>query len=109
MNGFNEFVFESVSTSVNDVLAEVNDLHSNITKNDKLNKFISYSGNRYKVQNSYDLIKELESYKNISNNADHFFIYLKDEDIVVSSNGITDSKTYYNYHFNKYRTRYTNG
>lgn len=100
LNSFNEFVFGSVSSSVDDVLVEVNDLHKNITKNSKLSKFISYSGNRYKVQNSYDLIEELASYKQLANNADHFFIYLKDEDIVVSSNGITESKTYYNYYFN---------
>jgi len=100
MNEFNEFVFESVAASVNDVLAEVNDLHMNIRKSDKLKAFMSFNGNRHQSQISYDLINEFTSSKELANNVGLFFIYLKDEDIVVSNNGITDSKTYYNYYFN---------
>lgn len=99
LDEFNEFVFESVAASVNEVLSDVNDLHLNISRNDKLMKLVSSSDKRYQSQNTYDLIEDLKSYHELASNADHFFVYLKDEDLIISYNGIVDSKTYFNYYF----------
>lgn len=96
MNEFNEFVFESVSVSVNDVLLDVNDLHLSLARNQNMEKVLSYSGNRLQMKETYALIEDIKAYRQFSSNIDRFFIYLKDEDMVISESGITDSYSYYN-------------
>lgn len=96
MDDFNEFVFESVSVSVNDVLLDVNDLHLSLARNQNMEKVLSHNGNRLQSQATYALIDDIKSYRQFSSNIDRFFIYLKDEDMVISENGITDSYSYYN-------------
>lgn len=106
MNEYNEFVFESVANSVNEVLLSVNDLHMQLTNNRNIEKFISYSGDRYESALTYELIDELNSYSLFTSNVDRFFLYLTDEDMVLSNNGFTDSYSYYKYYFDSKKISY---
>lgn len=99
MNEFNEFVFESVSVSVNDVLLDVNDLHLSLARNQNMEKVLSHKGNRLQMKETYALIEDIHAYRQFSSNIDNFFIYLKEEDMVISENGITDSYSYYDLYF----------
>jgi len=106
MDEFNEFVFESVAASVNDVLSDVNDLHVNIARNDKLRRLTMFTGDFYRSQLTYDVIGDLVSYGELANNVDHFFIYLKNTDTILSYNGVVDSKTFFNYYFKRGNVEY---
>lgn len=106
MDEFNEFVFESAAASVNDVLSDVNDLHMNITRNEKLQKLAMLSGDRYTSQLTYEVIDDFASYYELTDNVDHFFIYLKGEDTIISYNGVVDGETFFNYYFEKGNLEY---
>lgn len=97
---FNDFVFESVTTSVNDVLSEVNNLRLSITRNNNLTNFLMSSGNVYNLEATYDVIDDFKTDKQLTANVNYFFIYLKDTDMVVSENGIMESYDYFVNFFN---------
>ncbi len=105
-NEFNEFVFESVAASVNDVLLNVNDLHLSLARNENLDKFLHQKGNFHKSQTTYELISDLKAYRQFAANIDYFFIYLKEYDLVLSEDGVSNSFDYYNYYFDTQKISY---
>jgi len=104
---FNEFVFESVTNSVNETLLEVNDLRSNMTQNNHLAEFLSYKGDVYNLEATYDLISDFKSAMKFTANTDGFFIYLKDRDMVISENGVMDGEEYYRHFFNTKKLKFS--
>ena len=99
LNKFNEFVFTSVANSVNGVLSDINDLHINLTRNENLNKVIEEHSDRMRVQATYSLMEDFGSYRQMSETVDTFFFYLRDEDLVISQNGVLESYRFYKYYF----------
>lgn len=97
-NKFNNYVFETVTSSVNDVLLDINNLHLNLLRNNNLLRFLQLE-NVFSNEITYDLLDDIRAYDEFLSNVDLFFVYLKDMDKVLSRSGIIDSYTYYVMHF----------
>lgn len=104
---FNEFIFESVTTSVNETLLEVNNLRTSMTQNDNLAKFLAHYGDVYNLEATYDLINDFKTSRQLTSNTDAFFVYLKDTDMIISENGIMDGEDYYRHYFNTKKLKFS--
>lgn len=104
---FNEFVFESVTTSVNETLLEVNDLRNSITQNNNLAEFLEYSGDVYNLEATYKLIDDFKNSRKFMANTDSLFVYVKDSDVVISEKGVMDSAEYFNHYFDSKKLKFS--
>lgn len=97
---FNNYVLDSVTTNVNDTLLNINNCHLNITANDKLKSFIAnYDENYYSKAEFYDVVADVKEYNRASVGVDLFFVYLRNNDTVLSKHGITSAAQFYELYF----------
>ena len=97
---FNNYVFQKVSDSVNDVYSNINALYTSFVANQNTDDFFkNVSGNYMKHKETYDLIDEFKNYKNFSINIDLFFLYLKESDRVLCNQGVIDGESFYQMYF----------
>lgn len=104
---FNNYVFGRVTSSVNEVLLNISNLHLTMVRNERLRNLLTEPiADYYLTQQTYDVIDDIKSYKQYMVNTDSLFVYLKDKDCVLSEQGILDSGTYFDIFFDKEKMSY---
>lgn len=104
---FNNYVFERVTSSVNDVLLNISNLHLTIIRNSRIDRLVSaLDDDFYKSLQTYNVIEDLKSYNQYLVNTDSLFIYAKEKDIVLSHHGVLDSYTYFSVYFDQEKMSY---
>ena len=102
---FNKYIFENVTTDVENTLHSINHIYMNISSDANIASVLS-SSDIYSSEATYSLINDLKSYKEFSKNIDCVFLYLKKNDLIISTNGITDSKLFFDTNFNSEKISY---
>lgn len=107
LTDFNEYVFQKVSDSVNDVFSNINALYSSFISNKTTDEFFSnINGNYMKKEPTYDIIQELKLYRKFSLNIDSLFVYLKETDSVLSYQGVIEGEYFYKMYFDTSQMSY---
>lgn len=97
---FNTYVFENVTSSANDILLNMSNLHLSLVRNNNLTRFLDDRSLFLRPNElTYTLLDDIKAYNEFAVNIDLFFVYLKEEDSVLSPHGIVSSKIYYNTYF----------
>lgn len=99
INRANESVLMQLGQNVDNTLTSVEQIYQNIAFDKKI---ISYSNLHRPISSAdridaYDIIKNLKTYVLVNKIISNIYIYYKNNDIVLSQNEITDSKTLYGY------------
>ena len=102
---FNKYIYENVTTDVENALHSINHIYMNISTNAHIASVLS-AADIYSSEATYSLINDLKAYREFSKNIDCLFLYLKKSDLIISTNGITDSKLFFDTHFNSKKISY---
>ena len=104
---FNDYVFQKVSDSVNDVFSNINALYFSFITDKTTDEFFeNIDGDFMKKQTTYNMIEDIKAYRKFSLGIDSFFIYLKQTDTVLSHQGMIDGKSFYEMYFDTSRMSY---
>lgn len=97
---FNNYIFENVTTTANNILLNISNLHLSLARNQSLSNFLREADPLYYSNDkTYKLLEDIKAYNEFIVNIDLFFIYLKELDVVLSTHGIVTSRLFYNTYF----------
>lgn len=104
----NKFVEAEMRQNISDTLTTIRSTY--ITVFDEVDETLTAekltSRELLKSKNVRDTVKNLQNTTKLSRTIDYIFIYLEDSDIIISSQGVTDSRLYYEAYFDSFAEGY---